>query len=272
MNLVVSINSGYVPPLCVMLRSLLNAQPECPVSLYIIHSQLTDEDFKVVRTRVPDQRLTIFPVPVPADFLQDAPVLFHFPKEMYYRIFSAQLLPRELDRALYLDPDMVINRSLMPLYNMEMEGAFFAAARAINPLTQLEYKRRLNMPEDSEYFNSGVLLMNLEALRKDQDPQQVLTFITDNREKLILPDQDILNALYYNKTLLLDPLIYNFDARYYGTLKLKTLGRIDLDWIRKNTAIIHYCGKNKPWQESYRSDMGIFYDETEDSMIAKTKQ
>ena len=261
MYLVVSINAGYVPPLCVMLRSLLDVQPGCPVTLYIIHSQLTDDDLNLVRTTVPDEELTVVPVPVSADFLDDAPVLFHFPKEMYYRIFSAQLLPPDVDRALYLDPDMVINRPLWSLYETEMGNSFFAAARAINPITQVEYKHRLEMPEDSEYFNSGVLLMNLEALRRYQDPEVVLRFIQENRDKLILPDQDVLNALYHNRTILLDPLIYNYDARYYGTIKVGTLGKVDLEWIRENTAIIHYCGKNKPWQDNYRSEMGVFYEE-----------
>ena len=165
MNIVVSLNANYLRPLCVMLRSLLDANPGEKADVYVLHASLSPEAFSFARSALPDGRLRLFDVRVPEDFMADAPVLFHFPKEMYYRIFSARLLPQTLGRALYLDPDMVINRPLAPLYGMELGEHFFAAARSVNPVSQVEYKLRLDMPEESEYFNSGVLLMNLDALR-----------------------------------------------------------------------------------------------------------
>ncbi len=266
MNIVVSINANYLRPLCVMLRSLLDSNPGEEVSLYILHSSLTEENLQYIRTLVPDQRCQVTGTAIPEDFLADAPVLFHFPKEMYYRIFSARLLPQSLDRALYLDPDMIVNLPLASLYNMEMGDHYFAAASSINPLTQVEFKHRLDMPDDSEYFNSGVLLMNLKELRATQDLEAPLRYIEENREKLILPDQDVLNALYHDRTILLDPMVYNFDARYYGASRVSSLGKINLDWMRKNTAIIHYCGANKPWNPLYLGEVGIFYKEVAQKM------
>ena len=55
--------------------------------------------------------------------------------------------------------------------------------------------------------------MNLKELRATQDLEAPLRYIEENREKLILPDQDVLNALYHDRTILLDPMVYNFDAR-----------------------------------------------------------
>ena len=100
MNIVVSINANYLRPLCVMLRSLLDSNPGEKVCLYILHSSLTGENLQYIRTLVPDERCQVTGVAIPEDFLADAPVLFHFPKEMYYRIFSARLLPQSLYRAL----------------------------------------------------------------------------------------------------------------------------------------------------------------------------
>ena len=156
---------------------------------------------------------------------------------------------------------MIVNRPLAPLYGMELGENYFAAARSINPVSQVEYKLRLDMPEESEYFNSGVLLMNLDALRTGQDCDEVTEFIRTHREKLILPDQDVLNALYHDRTVLLDPRVYNFDARYFNTVKVATLGKVDLKWVRENTAVIHYCGKGKPWHEHYLGELGVFYRE-----------
>ena len=133
MNIVVSLNANYLRPLCVMLRSLLDANPGEEADVYVLHASLSPEAFSFARSVLPDGRLRLFDVRVPEDFMADAPVLFHFPKEMYYRIFSARLLPQTLGRALYLDPDMVINRPLAPLYGMELGEHFFAAARSVNP-------------------------------------------------------------------------------------------------------------------------------------------
>ena len=49
--------------------------------------------------------------------------------------------------------------------------------------------------------------------------------------------------------------------RYYGATRVGSLGKINLGWMRKNTAIIHYCGANKPWNPLYLGEVGIFYKE-----------
>ena len=37
--------------------------------------------------------------------------------------------------------------------------------------------------------------------------------------------------------------------------------KVDLDWVRENSVIIHYCGKNKPWNDDYIGTLGVFYQE-----------
>lgn len=259
MNIVVTLNANYIKPLCVMIRSLLEAHPAREMHLYVVHSALTDADFALVQRTLGEARLRLHDVRVPADFLSDAPVTFHFSKEMYYRIFAAQLLPQTLERALYLDPDMIVLSSLETLYDMQMGDALFAAARSINLVSEATFKVRLKMPLDAGYFNSGVLLMNLAALRREQEPDAVLRYIDEHRGRLVLPDQDALNALYHDRTILLDPIRYNFDARYYGALHVASGGQISLENMTDSTCIVHYCGKHKPWQTDYHGEIGVFY-------------
>ena len=71
--------------------------------------------------------------------------------------------------------------------------------------------------------------------------------LADNLKKLVLPDQDILNALYADRTVFLDPIRYNFDVRYYPALHALSLGKISVETIPQSTCIVHYCGKHKPW-------------------------
>ncbi|MFR9190417.1 MAG: hypothetical protein ACLVL7_09450 [Anaerotruncus massiliensis (ex Togo et al. 2019)] len=94
MNIVVSLNANYLRPLCVMLRSLLDANPGEKADVYVLHASLSPEAFSFARSALPDGRLRLFDVRVPEDFMADAPVLFHFPKEMYYRIFRRACCPK----------------------------------------------------------------------------------------------------------------------------------------------------------------------------------
>lgn len=259
MNIVVTLNANYLKPLCVMLRSLADAHPGREIDVYIIHSSLTPADLDFVSGTLPSPRLRLHSVHVAEDFLADAPVTFHFSKEMYYRLFASTLLPATVERALYLDPDMIVLSPLDTLYDMDMGDHLFAAARSINRVSEVTFKVRLKMPADSGYFNSGVLLMNLNALRREQNADEVLRYIDEHRRRLVLPDQDALNALYHSRTVLLDPLRYNFDARYYPLLHTASAGQISLENMPASTCIVHYCGKQKPWHADYHGEIGVFY-------------
>lgn len=258
-HIVVTINVNYLKPLCVMLRSLLDAHPDKKIVVHVIHTELRDVHYEIMKNVLADERLCFQDIRVDDDFLPDLPVTFHFSKEMYYRIFSAKLLDESIERALYLDPDMIVLSPLDELYEMDMGQNFFAAARSINRVSDRLFAKRLKMPKGTHYFNSGVLLMNLSALRQQQSEDEVFAYIQKNRGNLILPDQDILNALYYNKTVLLDPYKYNFDVRYYDVLHRASGGRISLENMPETTCIVHYCGKEKPWNEDYRGECGVFY-------------
>lgn len=68
---------------------------------------------------------------------------------------------------------------------------------------------------------------------------------------MILPDQDILNALYGSMILPVDDSILNYDARQFEEYWLDSQGVKDMDWVMDNTVILHFYGKIKPWQKEY---------------------
>ena len=68
------------------------------------------------------------------------------------------------------------------------------------------------------------MMLNLSLLRKEQHPQEIYDFINEHKTSLLLPDQDILNALYADRTIFLDPLIYNLGEKYLR-LKICTFQR-----------------------------------------------
>ena len=84
-------------------------------------------------------------------------------------------------------------------------------------------------------------------------------------KSLFLPDQDVISTLYGDRILLLDALQYNLGEKFYLSCRLRPRsvgeGRPDLAWVRQNTVLIHYCGRNKPWKPRYIGELGVFYDE-----------
>ena len=265
-HILVTLDRNYLKVLSVMLYSLSQSDPEGVYTVYVVNNTLTEEDFASLSALLP--RTELVNVQVPEDLLQNAPVSDRYPTEMYYRLFAARYLPQQLERILYLDPDLVVLHSLRSLYQIDFDGKLFAAASHIESRTFRELnRRRLHLSEHAKYLNSGVMMMNLALLRKES-PQTIINYIQSHKATLLLPDQDVLNALYADRTVPLDPLVYNLGEKY---LRLKNLHlppaeKLTLDWVRSNTAIVHYYGRNKPWKEHYRGSLGIFYHEWEQQL------
>jgi len=256
MNILVTLNSNYLNVLIVMLKSLAYNNRRKKFEVYVMNSSLTLDDINYLKNNV-FKNINIIDLKVSNEELSDAPVTKRYPKEMYYRILASYYLPKKVDKILYLDPDLVVINSIDKLYNMKLDNYYFAAATHIWGLLQTFNRIRLNMRRDSIYINSGVMLINVKLLRREQNRNDVYNFINKNRGKLMLPDQDVISGLYANKIFPLDSYVYNLTEKLIVSKRL--LPNISDDWIRENTVIIHYCGKNKPWNKKYKGRLDKFY-------------
>lgn len=264
MNILVTLDENYIPYLNVMLSSLLRSNPDEQFSVYLLHSAVREQALVKTR-RILGDRGELTAIQVSDAGLENAPTTSRYPFEIYYRIFAARYLPQHLDRVLYLDPDLIVNGSLKRLYTMHMRDYYFAAASHIGPVLQKLNEVRLDMKEESPYINSGVMLMNLEILRKEQRFQDVFEFIERKKSVLILPDQDIISSLYGDRIYTLNAFRYNMtEALYQRHAPFEQ--DFNLDWVRKHSLIIHYCGRNKPWKEPYLGKLDVFYQEAKTYM------
>jgi len=258
MNILVTLNSNYIKPLKVMLKSLFINNPGEFFRIYLMHSSLSKDEVKELKEYTEAHGSELKVVDIDEALFDDAPVLLHYTKEMYYRLLAFRFLPRDIDRILYLDPDVLVINPINELYATDLDNYLFAAAyhdllsvREINRL-------RLNPYEIKAYYNSGVLLMNLELQRKLINEKEIFSFVEKNRARLIMPDQDVLNALYSKYIKTLDEKLYNYDARYYRYYKLRNK-QWDMDHVIRNTVIIHFCGKKKPWKKDYSGRFHALY-------------
>lgn len=260
LNILVTLDARYIPVLRVMLSSLLRHNPLETVTVYLAHSRLTANEIASILPGLDTARLTLVPVQLSDALFAGAPIEKRYPREMYYRLFAARFLPETLDRILYLDPDIVVLNSVRELYDLDFGSHFFAAASHVKRGFQLFNNLRLDLPDGSAYVNSGVMMMNLAALRTQQDPAAVFEYIEANKAVMMLPDQDVLNALYHDKILQLNPLRYNLSEKYFRHYNLSPKNQpVDEVWVREHAVFVHYCGRNKPWKENYIGKLDRFY-------------
>ncbi len=145
-----------------------------------------------------------------------------------------------------------------PLHLIQVDASFFQNAPVSRRYPQEMYYR-LRLGTDSDYFNSGVLLMDLKLGREKILPEDVFSYFSEHSASLLLPDQDILNAMYGNQIWEVDDAVWNYDARNYNSYLLRSSGKADLDWVIAHTAILHFCGRTKPWKPGYPYRFGILY-------------
>ena len=260
-NLLFCVNQKVLGLLSTCLRSILRSGGYAHYDAYVLHSDLDQSICDAMERDFPEG-VTFHFLPVPDTLFADFPETGRYPRQIYYRLAAPLLLPEELDRILYLDVDMVIINPLRELYETAFGGNYYAGCTHTREFLTRLNQARLKSEKAVAYINTGVLLMNLGALREVIDLAQISAYVTEHEKALILPDQDILTALYGDKIRLVDTVRFNLSDRILGFYNAAhPHEKRDLEWIRENSVIIHYCGRNKPWNGDYAGILGVFYEE-----------
>lgn len=261
MNILVTLDRNYLPALRVLLLSTLHSNPGESFAFYIISDDLTQEDLASLSALCSGRSVRFRLIRAGEELFSNAPTLRYYSRAMYFRLLAAQLLPQDIDRILYLDPDILVIGPLRRLYDLELGDCLYAAAmhKGLVNLSGSVNKIRLSTYESEGYYNSGVLLMNLPQIRERVLPQDIFDYVARWKDILLLPDQDVLNGLYGEYILPLDEKLWNYDARKYREYLLATQGEANLDWVMRHTSILHFCGKNKPWKKHARGRFAALY-------------
>ena len=258
MDILVTLNENYMPQLRVMLASVALNCPGERAELWLLHRELSPESVRSLGEFCSARGIGLHEVRAGSGLFADAPSTKQYPPEMYFRLLAGQLLPESLERVIYLDPDTLIINPLKPLWETDLRGNIFGAC-AHTGMTELANSVSLMRLGSEKYYNSGVLLIDLALARREIEPRALFQYAGEHRRELILPDQDMLNALFPERILDLPDIIWNYDARNYSTYFLRSSGEADVDWVMRNTAVLHFCGREKPWKSRYRRRFGVLY-------------
>lgn len=261
MNLLFSIDDSFVSQFKTTLLSVrVNSKPTT-LNVYVLQKNILTRTAEI-ELFCQELAINYVALVVGEDAIfANAPVSKRYPEAIYYRLLAYKYLPVEVEKILYLDADILCINDITTLYELPMGDFLYGAASHTNltNLTTVFNKARLNTYDVEEYFNSGVLLMNVSAIRREVKAEDIYRFIEDNQLNLFLPDQDILNGLYGERILSLPDQLYNYDVRKNSTYELISRGQWDLDWVIEHTVLLHFCGKDKPWYDNYSGNFGSLY-------------
>lgn len=248
-----STDDHYAPYAGVMLTSLFENNPDVSFEIFILTRGLSKENAYSLHLLGEKYPTAINILQVDLAQFSNCPLRpgDHITLEAYFRLMATQLLPERIDRILYLDVDIVIDGSIRELWEMNIDN--YAIGGVVDEsFCNKEVYARLRLNPDIPYFNSGVLLMNLNYWREHHVMERCMKCISDNPNILTFHDQDTLNIVLKDEIVYL-PIRYNFQTGYY------------LSWIypdypaefkqqvqneARRPIVIHYSGPLKPWTTS----------------------
>lgn len=257
-NIVCATDDRYVPYCGIMLTSVFENNRDSQVDVYVLLDHpLKEENIDRFAKFAQRYGRSIRYCFVDKTFIERFPLkgdgLSHWSIVTYYRLYAADILPEEVDKALYLDCDIIVDGSLRALFDMDW-GPFAIGAVPDMCTEWQEYYDRLGYDRAEGYFNAGVVLMNLDYWRRHNVGRQCLEYLEANYDRIFNNDQDVLNAVLRNQKKNL-PVTYNYQIQlrmpyFYDTF----CGDLQED-IQRTTSpcIIHYAAELKPWMVKYYS-------------------
>lgn len=254
-----STDDNYVQHCAVMLCSLFENNKEVQFNVHLLVVDLKDDNVDKLRVLINRYNSILTVYNIDMELLKECvlPINSRITITTYARLFIANLLKSDIEKVLYLDVDIVVIDNILSLFDIDLTGYALAAVKDI--MTPSESLRsRLSLPYNYDYFNAGVLLINLTYWRENHSESLFISFI-NRRIQLDYPDQDVLNAIFKNCWFRLSSVWNRVSTVAYDNSLF--LNYNDREYCEKNPKIIHFAGGYglKPWNNFFFIEFGRFY-------------
>ncbi|MFY1026405.1 glycosyltransferase family 8 protein [Actinobacillus seminis] len=259
MNILFSCDNNYAPYLAVTLSSILksefNSATNQRIRFFLLSAGVSEDNKHYVKKLVEHYHCQLEIIEVDLGELADLPnTIGYISAATYIRLKLADYLKvYSLKRLIYLDVDILVHQSLYPLWKTDLGGKSIGACydNFIEP-SKSDYKEKLGFSSSHYYFNTGVLLIDVEKWQAKNVFKRAMdwtTYCQDNHIEFLYQDQDMLNHIFENDVNYLD-LRYNFNFNIFSRLRKKRQSKIPLKPEEKVTmpiAVSHFLGSKKAW-------------------------
>ena len=241
--IVSSADDNYAVHLGVMFVSLLEntSNPE-RIHLFVIDGGISEYKKTILSADIEKRKSQITFINIDNEKYDYFPTSKQITTAAYFRLSISDFFDQTVEKVIYLDCDIIVKKDIISLWGIDLEDYSIAA---VENISKNIYKPSGLIQRD--YFNSGVLLINLKKWRDEAISKKVFTFIVENPKLICSHDQCALNGVFKGNWKRL-PLTWNFQSGLYrNTKQVSRLIKEQTDGAIWDPAIIHYIGWSKPW-------------------------
>jgi len=230
---------NYIPYLTVAIKSMVNKiDDKDQYRIYILTNDVTENDIVEIRSLEKDNfKIEIVDVNPKIESIKNKVALRdYYSVSIYFRLFIPTLFP-QYDKAIYLDSDIVLNDDIAKMFKEDIGNNYLGAVLDETVFTNKDfiyYVREALDVTEKQYFNSGVLIMNLKKFRDNDIENDFYKWVNSYDFGTVAPDQDYLNCISKNKVKYLE----------LGWNKMP----IGQDMSDEKLHLIHYNMFFKPWK------------------------
>lgn len=232
LNIIFTIDKAYIQHFTVALISICENNPDLDLNIFVIHDlddlKLINEIQTFFRNKY---NVLISLLSLESSLFDNYTLTHHISKATYFRLMIAEIMPKNIKKALFLDSDLLVLGSLKELVEFDLEENYLSA---VQDLVDVESIHRMNNLGISakRYFNAGVMLINLEKWQTDKVSVGLIATAKEYMDRLLWWDQDVLNIFFHARWKLMPP---TFNEKHL-TKRLK-----------EKPIVVHFAGTSKPW-------------------------
>lgn len=234
-----AVDDEYIPFLAVTLQSIVeHSTDEYYYVIKILYTNISEENKEKVN-KYTKENINIEFVDLNYYINKIKSKLYtrdYFSMTTYFRLFISNLYP-QYNKAIYLDSDIVLLVDVAELYNEDIGDNLVGAVPddiiQQNEVFQEYVEKVVGVASYKNYFNAGMLIMNLDQLRKNKFQEKFL-YLLENVKYSVVQDQDYLNRICKGKVKLLD-------------MTWNVMPNATKDVNEEDIKLIHYNYQYKPW-------------------------
>lgn len=260
-------DQNFGEPLTVMLYSLIKNSTSPYLTIYIFDGGLSRKQKLVLENMAISLDVVIYFIEIDSSKFKSFSTSNRLTYTTYYRLLIPEVLPCQLNKIIYLDCDILVEGDITKLWNTNIENKAIAAVpeigewcRFVSSPGGVALYKELGIPNNSKYFNAGVLYINIKKWRKKEIANKIFTYLNNNQKYVRYHDQDGLNAILWNDWYELIPT-WNVLTEAFMRDISPTLS-LDEDTIKSITNspnIVHFTGAQKPWQTGCKHPYSKIY-------------
>jgi lipopolysaccharide biosynthesis glycosyltransferase len=249
MHAICAADVNYGPYAGVTFWSIIEANKGESIHLHLFSDGVAQRDIARMKTMAHEAgvQFSWYDIKEKLDAVPGLPKkINHYTRMAYGKLLLPDFLPADIQKAIYLDCDIICVSSWRDLWT-ESEGVTLLGA-VRDPWADLDrlHKIDLGIPAEAAYYNAGVLLINVKAWRQGNVGNRLLEYFS-RLKRTKHADQDILNATLWNE-------ITELPGKW--NVLISSPNPEEVPRVSKTAANLHFCGGFKPWHFGYSALVG----------------